>query len=1066
MNHRSCVRVFAFLLVCLSPGSSVSAQGVTSAAVTGQVTDEAGAVVAGATLTLTNAATGQRYTARAASDGRYFFENVQVGGPYALQARALGFEPVTVTDLMLTLSERLVRDFALKRAAVEVAGVTIVGTTDPLRSSSRTGATTFVSDTAIARLPTLNRNFTDFITTVPQVEGTSIAGQHNRMNNIQIDGAHNNDLFGLGASGQPGGQVDAKSITLEAVREYQVLIAPFDVRQSGFSGGLVNAITKRGTNQWRGSVFEYWQSDRLVGSDTGGTRFGEYTQNQYGFTLGGPISPNRLHFFGAAEWQGRSVPIGGVTIGRESPSAVGIATDSARRLVEILENSYDQSAGEFGEVPVEAPNRNLFGRLDFQINDRHTLTLRHNHVKASQDDLSHSQSFYRLTSHAFAIDNTTNSTVAQLNSTLGGGRFYNELTVGLQTIRDRRNPVVRYPELEVRNTSNVGGTNLNATFLVGAERFSQANELDQDVFEITNNLTFGRGSHRVTVGTHNEWISFRNLFFPNSTGSWRFGSLDSLAQGLANRFTRTIPYSDAAAGRPGSLVAGVPVADWAVTQLGAYVQDQWDVRDNLTITAGFRFDVPILGDAPVYSGAADSAFGIRTDNVPSGNILWSPRIGFNWDVTGDRRTVVRGGAGVFSGRPAYVWLSNAYTNTGRETLNLTCTRTATTNNVPAFTLDADNQPSACSPPGGVAIPTAVVNYFEDSFHFPQQFKLSAAVDRELPLGLLGTLEFLYTRSVYSIQLQEKNLQGVQSTARDGRPMYGTIVGTTVTPARRNAAFGQVLAHTNGDQDRAFSLTAQVQKRFDGRYEVSAAYTFQDVKDIMSLGSSIATSNFGFNPISGDPSDPPLERSAFHIPHKVVLSGTINLPRSSAFTLIYTGNSGRPYTWTYDGDVNADGYPAANISGRNNDIIYVPDANPATDDFRGTTAQDFGRLDSLINMEECLSKARGRILPRNSCQNPWRNRLDAKFTHSVQAYGDHDLTLVVDAFNVLNLLNKDWGVVKNLAFNETASLLRMTGFDAATNQGIFQYIGPTPGLQGQINNLASRWRLQVGLRYDF
>src|SRR5439155_13998858 len=333
--------------------------------------DNSGNPVAGVTLTLTNTSTGGRFAGTSRDDGRYAIENVAVGGPYVLEARRIGFRPARIEGIAVTLGQAVAVDLTLEAAAAELEPVTVVATReDPLRSLARTGAATFISDTAVARLPTLNRNFTDFIALSPQVSSTAsnnsvaIGGQQNRLSNIQIDGASDNDLFGLGHTGQPGGQVQAKSITLEALREYQVITAPFDVRQSGFGGGLINAITKSGTNQIEGSAFWYWQSDRLVGTDTAGIRFGQYLENQRGLSLGGPIVRDRLHFFAAAEWQQRAAPNTGATIGRETPTVVGIAADSAQRLVNTLQNTWGAAAGSYGAFTVPTANRNFFGRLD------------------------------------------------------------------------------------------------------------------------------------------------------------------------------------------------------------------------------------------------------------------------------------------------------------------------------------------------------------------------------------------------------------------------------------------------------------------------------------------------------------------------------------------------------------------------------------------------------------------------------------------------------------------------------------------------------------------------------
>ncbi len=326
------------VLIVLLPLARVAAQGVTSAAVVGRVTDDANSAVPSATLTLANPSTGARYGARSAEGGRFFFENVQVGGPYTLEVRALGFEAGRVPDIWLRLGQRLVQDVALKRAAVEVAGVTVTREANPLVSASRTGAQTFVSDSIIRRLPTLSRNFTDFIVTVPQVvtagvPGATLGGQNNRFNNIQIDGGVNNDVFGLAASGTPGGQANAHPISIEAVREYQVLLAPFDIRQGSFAGGLINAVTKSGTNAFHGSAFGFNQNETFVGKDTAHVKASDFTQSQYGATLSGPIIRDRLHFFASVDVQHREAPFVGQQIGSDPTGgndSIGVGITPAR----------------------------------------------------------------------------------------------------------------------------------------------------------------------------------------------------------------------------------------------------------------------------------------------------------------------------------------------------------------------------------------------------------------------------------------------------------------------------------------------------------------------------------------------------------------------------------------------------------------------------------------------------------------------------------------------------------------------------------------------------------------
>jgi hypothetical protein len=1099
---RACVAVGLLLLLAAGASVPLSAQGLTTAAVRGQIVDETGQPVAGASVVLLNTSTGQRFMGVSRDDGRYNIENAAVGGPYTITATLIGYQQAERSGFSLALQQQLDLNFTMSRAAVRLGAVVVTAEEqDPLMAVSRTGTAGYISDSVVRRFPTLNRNFTDFVAAIPQVatiqgDAPSLGGGHNRMNNIQIDGISDNDLFGLGSTGQPGGQVDAKSISLEAVKEYQVLIAPFDIRQSGFAGGVINAVTKRGTNEYHGSAFWYYQQDALVRDSLPytGALFGEYLQHQRGLSLGGPILRDKVQFFGAAEWQTRQVPSSGSTIGREAPTDVQVARDSAQRLADIMQNVYGLDAGSYEALTINTPDQNYFGRLDIQLGRNHQLTLRDNYVRASSDlGISRSASSYEFSSAGYTIKNHSNSAMLQLNSTFGGGKYFNELRLGYSTVRDARDPAVPWADVEVNNQSEIDGQSYFNRFYTGAERYSQRNRLSQDVMELTNDFTFFKGRHTFVVGTHDERLSFDNTFFPTSIGQWRFNSLSALAAGTPAFYFVQVPYPGVTtqedAGR----------AKWSLLQLGGYVQDQWDVTPRLQLTIGLRLDVPIILDSiksnPDLAGSAaltarNGGQPILTQDKPSGNLHWSPRLGLNWDLLGDRATVVRGGVGLFMGRPPYVWLSNAYTNTGRDVASVNCTGAA----IPEFNANTlVNPPQDCVGTSAITIPRSSINYFDTGFHMPQDLKASLALDQRLPGGLVGTVEFLYTKAIYSIYQIEMNIPAEAiSTNSEGRQMFGDPTNFSssygVQASYVDPNFAQVLRHTNESQDRRYSFTVQLQKRFSRGYEFSAAYNYMNAKDLSSLGSSIATSNFGYSPVSAgeNPNVKSLTTSRFDIPHRIVLSGSFDVPIPNvptSVTVIYVGQSGSPYSWMVDGDANGDGYEAPEISGRNNDMAFVPNAagaNFTADDPTPGTG-DLAQYQALIDLQPCLQAvqaADGGIPVRNTCRNPWTNRLDMKFQIGVgRAVGGtfHRLTLVGDVFNVLNLLSADWGVTKGVSFYETRNVLRLTGYDVANDRGIYEYAGPAIlGLPAEeanrnlfsANDLFSRWRVQIGVRYDF
>ena len=1056
------------LLLVAAFGSlrTAAAQGVTTAAVTGRITDESGAPVALAELLLINASTGERHAVRTRDDGSYSLENVSIGGPYSLTARALGFEPKTSTAFSLVLGQRFVLDLALKRAAVQVSGITVSAESDPLVSPARTGASTFLSDRAIHRLPTLNRSFTDFMSTAPQIVGRSVTGQNDRFNNIQIDGASNNDLFNLGSTnGTPGGTVNARPLSLESVKEYQIQIAPFDVRQGGFVGGLVNAVTKSGENVFHGSAFGYLQNQRYVGRDTAGIKVpvAKYEQEQYGFSVGGPIIQDRLHFFASGDIRHDVRPFAtSIQLGASGDTAgIGITAtrfDSVRTFLQSLNPAFGTSfdPGTYAAPTIPNPETNLFGKVNYELGTNSHVEVSGIFVNANKPTLIHQYTSpfngrdgYQLSNSGYNTTDKTRTARGKWTALLGN-RYSNELIAGYTTISDVRQLPNRVPLILV------AGNSPNTYVAAGADRFSQANILDQRVIEFTDNVTFSRGQHQITVGTHNEFFHFRNVFFPASIGVWNFSSPDSLRLGLPNRFERALPTAQ----RPDG-----PIADFNVKQFGFYAEDRFAPVPKLTLTAGVRIDVPYQ-PSPAFNPTLDTiAFpalggkGVNTGSFPSGNILWSPRLGFNYDVTGDRQTVVRGGVGIFSGRPPYVWLSNAYGNTGMEQTSLVCT--AATGLPPGgFTVDPSNQPTSCGAAPSAGRPSIV--YFDNNFKFPQALKVAIGADRELGWGVLGTVDVLYTRAINQFLLSDVNLVGVQgaSAGESGRPLYGTIpatiaAATPVVPARVTGTYADVIRNSNASGDRSTSLTVQLQKRFGQGIEFAASYTYTHVLDIRSFTSDITSSNYRFGVLDGTVASPNLRTSSFDRPHKVTVSGTVDAPFDSRFSLTYNGLSGTPFTYVVNGDINADGFSG-------NDAVYVPRSAP---DISGLSAAQFATLDAFINGESCLRENRGRILPRNTCRNPWQNFFNARVSKVIPTMGGQSVEITADMLNVLNVLDSHWGLIRVTGQNEETNLLRLTGYDAVNQRGTYALNLPIRN-QVTVNSLGSRWVFQLGARYAF
>lgn len=1031
------------LVLATAMAGAAAAQGVTTSAITGRVTNAQGEPVDGAQVVATNTATGREYRVVTRDGGRYQLQGLQPGGPYTVRVAGMGFEGQARTGVNLALSQTARFDFSLAPEALAIEGLSVVVERGNVISRGRTGTATVVSDSAIARLPTITRDFTDFTRLTPQIstsgDASNAGGRNSRFNTIQIDGAVNNDLFGLNSGGTPGSGSDAKPITLEAIQEFQVAIAPFDVRQGGFTGAAINAVTKPGTNDFRGSLTLFNRNESLVGNyrfpDTGekGPAFADFTHTEAGFSLGGPIIRDKLHFFTAGEITRRSAPINNVA----GTSTSEISIQEAQAVADILRNQYGYEPGEVGAMNLGTEGHNLFGRVDWSINSNHRLTLRHNYVDGVRDDLSRSNSLYFLGGSLFERDNVNTSTVAQLNS-IFRSQFFNELRIGFSTIRDKRIPQDNTPSVRVALPVGPGGSR---ALFAGSEQFSGQNELDQDVVEVTNDLTFTRGMHNITLGTHNEFFGFSNLFVRNAFGYYEFNSPADLQAARASRYE----YSYL-------LPGGSERAEFDVRQLSFYVQDQMDLTENFSLTAGVRYDVTHFPDNPGRNTAFEQAFstlGRRTDAVPSGKGQFSPRVGFNWDVLGDRSTQVRGGVGLFSGRTPYVWISNVYGNTGLDYVRFTCTGNAT----PRFVSDPANQPRNCV--GNTSLAANEINLADPDFELPQVFRTSFAVDRRLPLGFTGTLEGLYSQSVNDVLYRELNLRPASGTVEGGRPRYA---------GRLSNAFANVTDITNTDEGYNYSVTGQLQRPFRENFDFSLAYTFTRARDVNSVTSSQAFSNWRFNPIDADPNDPDLRPSNFEVPHRVLASGSYQFgflrrgPTDVSF--IYVGESGRPYSYSYNGDVNNDG-------SNGNDLFYVP-ANASEIRFQGTQAQQaesWQNLNAFIESVDCLRGARGTIVKRNACRQPWSNRIDLRIAQTVPTLRGQGVQVTANIINFGNLLNEEWGLSQFVSNQNDALLSTASTTPDANGRVQFRPFGAGKR-QFNTSNLSSRYQIQLGVRYSF
>ncbi len=998
------VRNLALVAVgLLAFASTAAAQGVTTSALGGSVVSQTGQPLTGVQVTVTNSQTGTSTATITNEAGRYYVAHLLPGGPYTVDVALIGYRAEQRTGVNLTLGRTEGENFILTESAVELDALVVVAESNPLLSPTRTGTSTTIGSVEIDNQPTISRDITNFALLDSRVSitsgGPSIAGQNNRYNNIQIDGAVNNDVFGLADSGIPGGQVNGKSVSLEVVKEFQVLTAPYDVRYSGFSGGLMNAITKSGTNQTSGSLFgfhtnEGFQSGLTVGDET--IPKSEFNNTQFGFTLGGPIQRDKIHYFVGGEFQKFDGPPPG--LGFEPgglPTQLGaidrgIHPDSAQRLIDIMGDTYGVSEDEVGTTANETqqnPRTNLFARLDFQLGDNNRLVIRNNYARNRADRSPGRGSFgYGYTSTGQDFTNTTNTLVAQLFSTFGG-MWSNELLFNWGIVRDLRDPLVDYAQIEVDTSDPDFG---NSTLVIGAEEFSQANALDQDFFQLTDNLSRSFGTHRMTFGANVEYFKFDNIFFPASIGVYQYDSLAGLENGVVGAYevnTLNPAVTDAA-------------AKFGVWQPGFYVQDEWAINQNWNLQLGLRADIPIMADNPVANADVEREFGINTAETPSGNILWQPRIGFNWQSGAQRMTQVRGGAGLFAGRPPYVWLSNIYTNTGGQQVKLFCDTDRS--NYPG------SSPQQCTDGTTAAdAGTPVVNVWDPNTRMPLEGKFNLGIDQVLPKGFVVTAEVLYTKAVQQLFFEDINIPSEQigtDPTQGDRPLFGTptagLRDGAYAPQRVSEEFAQVVRVKNRNDNRSLVLTFEVNRQMSDWLGLRAGYTYSNVDDTQGLFSSQATSNYGRNAIRGNPNAPELTNSSFERPHRFVLSATFlaDLGRNIQLEVTpqYFGQSGNPYSYVARGDLNGDGYRGQGIS-RDNDLIYIP--TNASEYLWRDGASEAANFQQLIDDNECLSSQAGSLMKRNTCRNPWTNRFDLRGVLRFGSLGPGHFDFVFDWFNV-------------------------------------------------------------------
>jgi hypothetical protein len=1036
----------------LLPGGSapLTAQGISTTAIRGTVRAESGGNVEGARVRVVNLANGYANDTRVRG-GSFLVQGLPTGGPYRIVVRGLGYSAQVMDSVWLTLGEAREIEFTLVPVARQLDTVKVSATGGRQRLPAAGGVGTSISDSLLHRLPTLNRDIYDFVRLTPQAGsrfGLTGAGSGFRFNNFVIDGVSDRQLQGnnvVGGSG-PGG----KTISLEAVQEYQVLISPYDARYGDFTGLLVNAVTKSGTNDMQGTVFGYMRNEQLARTNSF-VGSSPYRNEQFGFSLGGPIVRDRVHFFVAPEFQHGVAPAPGPYVGQSADASpqVPVSPGDVARFASLL-RAQGLDPGDGGRVTLLNPAVTLFGRLDIALPEwKSRVVVRDNYSSFDAMRFARPENgrAFPLTSNVATLRTSKHAPGLQI-FTQPSNSLFNEFMLAYL---DRPQSFLIRTRAPFIQATVPGPNGARVALSAGPPAAFGGNDVTQRLLEIADHFEFQTASrHALGAGVHFEVFRFHAAGARGLLGQWGFSNLDALEYGDATFYQIGKDFGTGSAPVNGA-------------QTTAYLTDGWRVTDRLSLMLGLRADAVRFSVRPPYNPAVDSLFQRRTSDYPRSRVQWSPRLGFDWHPFGDHLTRIRGGAGIFVARPPLGWLLGPARFNGAGVRTLTCS--AQLGGVPKFVAEPELQPQACQ--DGRGFSDGPVDLVARELRMAESLRASVSVDRRLPWNLDASVDALYSRVRSDFMFVNTNLSGPQGVDSHGRIMYGTIGPNGVaTPALITRRFPEVIDLRNHSLGYSWAITGQLNRSFFDRLGLQAAYTYSRSRDLQSLTNTSAVAPLDIwasgRPLAVRHDDLSTGISTFEIPHRVVLAATYAAPWkrwTTDLSVYYIGESGTPFTY---GDSSAAGLGDLNADGTSvNDPIYVPlDATNPSEILLGNASQAEA-LEQFIGDTPCLRRQRGSIVARNSCRGPWVNTSNASLRQSLQAVGGHDLSVQLEVFNVLNLLNSSWGLFSVPA----TTVLQHTGQTSGLSpQPIFSFDPVTAGTSTR--NVESGYQLQLSLRYSF
>ncbi len=1040
---------------------------VTTSNIRGTVVDDQNAPLLGANIVAIHSPTGTRYGAISNEEGRYNLLNLRVGGPYEVTISYVGFRDQIRDDIFLSLGKTFSYDAQMISESQALQEVVLVGDQGGTFGSDRTGSETSLGRRELTRLPTITRSASDFTRLEPTADGNSFGGRNSQYNNFSLDGSIFNNPFGLDAA-TPGGQTNAQPISLDAIDQIQVSLAPYDVSQAGFTGASVNAVTKSGTNEVHGTLYGFFRNQDLTGSKVDGEDIfvPDLTQTQFGVSIGGPIVKNKVFFFANFESDKRE-DLGSNFVADRGQGGNNVSRVSATDMdaVQAALGTLGYNTGPYEGYLLDTESIKGIFKIDWNINDNNRLALIYNFLDAKRDLTANEFAIGRrgpdaitlqFANAGYEINNEINSYLAELNSTFSNGNAVNKFQIGYTKFNDFRNPFSSpAPAINIQQDGV-------RAIVAGHEPFSINNRLKQDVFQISNTMNIFAGNHTFTAGISYERFKFFNSF---NLGAYFFGDARG-AVGVFADFPNVQSFLDAvdndligdaidnAEGifsANNSVPIGTP-GGWALAesqfgQLAFYFQDAWDISDRFKLTYGLRADKPLyfntkqliqenidrkgglLQDGGTYAPDIEyfdengNPIFLSSLDLPDRDILWSPRVGFNWDVHGDRSFQVRGGSGIFSGRFPFVWVANQVQSTD-------------------FFFYQTTNPN---------------------FQFPQVWRSNLGVDYKFENGVVVTTDIIYTQDMNAATVNNfgAGTPGGTLSGVDNRAIY--------RPEDRAQIFGgatNAYVFSNVDKGRSFNWSIKAQKQWDNNLFISLAYNFLESLDVNSLGAEISSDIFDLNPAFGNVNTAALSPSLFGNKHRFI--GQINKSWqygsndrwATSLGAFFEYAQGGRFSYIYSGDINNDG-------SFTNDLIYVPTAAEIGQmQFDGDAAAQRTALEAFIQQDDYLNGRRGGYAGRNDILSPWANRWDLKI---LQDYNfnvgpknkRHTVQFSIDILNAGNLISSKWGVVQNPLTTQPLGV-RIDG----TGTPVYSF---DPNQTSTfINNpdLISRWQMQFGLRYIF